>query len=113
MRPLLDAGLVHGMAHITGGGIVGNIPRIVPAGLDVELAWGAWPTHPIFELIQELGGVSFEEMTRVFNLGLGWVFMAPHDAADEVRKLAPEALPVGQVVASAGDGPRVRLLGAP
>jgi len=113
MRPLLEAGLVHGMAHITGGGIVGNIPRIVPAELDVELRWGSWSVPPIFDLIQELGGVSFEEMTRVFNLGLGWVFMAPREAADEIRRLAPDALPVGQVVAGAKAGPRVRLLGAP
>jgi phosphoribosylformylglycinamidine cyclo-ligase len=79
----------------------------------VELHWGSWPTPPIFKLIQELGGVSFEEMTRVFNLGLGWVFMVPPDAADAIRTLAPEALPVGRVVAGAGNGPRVRLPGAP
>ena len=113
MRPLLEAGLVTGMAHITGGGIVGNIPRILPAGLGVELRWGSWPVPPIFELIQELGGVSFGEMTRVFNLGLGWVFMAPSEAAHEVRRLAPEALPVGHVATVPSDAPRVRLLDAP
>jgi phosphoribosylformylglycinamidine cyclo-ligase len=113
MRPLLDAGLVRGMAHITGGGIVGNIPRIVPDGLGVDLEWGSWPTLPIFDLIQELGGVSSEEMTRVFNLGLGWVFMAPRTAADEIRRRLPEARSVGQVVPAQVNGPRVRLLGAP
>ena len=64
-------------------------------------------------LIQRFGEVSFAEMTRVFNLGLGWVFMAPPSAADEVRRSAPEALPVGRVVPDDGSGPRVRLLGAP
>ena len=113
MRPLLDAGLVTGMAHITGGGIVGNIPRILPDGLGVELEWGAWPVPPIFDLIQHHGGVSFAEMTRVFNLGLGWVFMAPSEAAAEVRRLAPESLHVGRVVPVGAGAPRVRLLGAP
>lgn len=113
MRPLLEAQLVRGMAHITGGGIVGNIPRIVPDGLAVELRWGTWTTPPIFRSIERFGEVSFAEMTRVFNLGLGWVFMASPDAADEVRRLAPDALPVGRVVADATGGPRVRILGAP
>jgi phosphoribosylformylglycinamidine cyclo-ligase len=112
MRPLLHARLVRGMAHITGGGIVGNIPRIVPDGLAVELQWGSWQVPPIFHLIERFGEVSFAEMTRVFNLGLGWVFMAPPDAADEIQRLLPEALPVGRVVEANG-GPRVRLLGAP
>ncbi|MDP8921457.1 MAG: phosphoribosylformylglycinamidine cyclo-ligase [Chloroflexota bacterium] len=113
MRPLLDAGLVTGMAHITGGGIVGNIPRILPTGLGVELQWGAWPVPPIFDLIQRRGEVSFPEMTRVFNLGLGWVFMAPPGAAPVVRRLAPDAIHVGRVVPVRPDAPRVRLLGAP
>ncbi|MBA2447282.1 MAG: phosphoribosylformylglycinamidine cyclo-ligase [Chloroflexi bacterium] len=112
MRPLLEAGLVHGMAHITGGGIVGNIPRVLPDGLTVELDWGAWSVPPIFDLIQELGVVSFEEMTRVFNMGLGWVFIAASEEAEQVRMRAPEARPVGRVVAASTDE-RVRLLGAP
>ena len=113
MRPLLAAGLVAGMAHITGGGIVGNIPRVFPEGLAVALRWGSWTVPPIFDLIQRRGDVSFDEMTRVFNLGLGWVFMAPPDRANEVRRLAPEALRVGTVVAAEPGQPRVRLLGAP
>jgi phosphoribosylformylglycinamidine cyclo-ligase len=113
MRPLLAAGLVTGMAHITGGGIVGNIPRILPDDLGVELEWGAWPVPPIFDLIQHHGAVSFSEMTRVFNLGLGWVFMAPQERAADVRRLAPEALHVGRVVPIDAGAPRVRLLGAP
>ena len=113
MRPLLEAGLVTGMAHITGGGIVGNIPRILPDGLGVELAWGSWPVLPIFDLIQQHGAVSFAEMTRVFNLGLGWVFMAPAESSPEVRRLAPDAIHVGRVVPAEPGAPRVRLLGAP
>jgi phosphoribosylformylglycinamidine cyclo-ligase len=113
MRPLLLAELVRGMAHITGGGILGNIPRVLPAGLAVELEWGTWPVPPIFELIARLGDVSFEEMTRVFNMGLGWVFITAADGAEGVRSLAPEARPVGRVIPCEGaDRPeRVRLLG--
>jgi phosphoribosylformylglycinamidine cyclo-ligase len=117
MRPLLAADLVRGMAHVTGGGIVGNVPRILPPDLGVDLEWSSWPVPPIFDLIQQLGDVSFDEMTRVFNLGLGWVFMAAETDAEQVRELVPEARPIGRVVervrndAAASD--RVRLLGAP
>jgi phosphoribosylformylglycinamidine cyclo-ligase len=113
MRPLLEAELVRGMAHITGGGILGNIPRVLPAGLAVELEWGSWPVPPIFELIARLGDVPFEEMTRVFNMGLGWVFITAAEGAGRVRSLAPEARPVGRVIQCEGaDRPeRVRLLG--
>ncbi|MCC6175444.1 MAG: phosphoribosylformylglycinamidine cyclo-ligase [Chloroflexi bacterium] len=115
MRPLLQAGLVRGMAHITGGGYEGNIPRILPAGLTAELSWGAWPVPPIFDLIQRRGEVSFEEMTRVFNLGLGWVFVTAENAASDVSLLAPRARLVGRVVTQAipDAGRRVRLLNAP
>ena len=109
MRPLLEAGLVRAMAHITGGGILGNIPRALPAGLAVELEWGAWPVPPIFNLIQSAGRVSFDEMTRVFNLGLGWVFVAGPGGDSAVRELAPGALPVGRVVATGDGAARVRL----
>src|SRR6266540_997909 len=115
MRPLVAAGAIRGMAHITGGGILGNIPRILPDGLGVELEWGAWPVPALFGLIQRLGEVSFDEMARVFNLGLGWVFMAAESATETVRSLAPSARPVGRVASSScGDAASsVRLIGAP
>jgi phosphoribosylformylglycinamidine cyclo-ligase len=114
MRALVEAGLVVGMAHITGGGIVGNVPRVLPAGLAVELDWGAWPVPPIFDLTAAQGAVPFDEMIRVFNMGLGWVFMTR--AADEARvaALAPAALVVGRVVSGSADRPdeRVRIRNA-
>lgn len=113
MRPLLDTEIVRGMAHITGGGYEGNIPRMLPNGLAVELQWGVWNIPPIFSLIQEQGQIDFTEMTRVFNLGLGWVFVTSAADAESVRTLAPDALPVGRVISDDGSGPRVRLLGAP
>jgi hypothetical protein len=68
------------MAHLTGGGFYDNIPRVLPEGLDVVIKAGAWPVPPIFELIEREGRVSFEEMHRVFNMGVGMtVFLAPGD----------------------------------
>ena len=82
MAPLLEADLVHGMAHLTGGGFYDNIPRVLPEGLDVVMKSGAWPVLPVFEVIEREGAVSFEEMHRVFNMGIGMVvFVAPADVA--------------------------------
>jgi phosphoribosylformylglycinamidine cyclo-ligase len=101
------------MAHITGGGFEGNIPRMLPKGVDVELRWGAWRVPPIFGLIQREGRIEFAEMTRVFNLGLGWVFVTSEADADTVRRLTPDALLVGRVTDHAAGDTRVQLLGAP
>ena len=82
LDPLLAAGLVHGMAHITGGGFYDNIPRVLPENVDVVIKAGAWPVLPVFEVIGREGSVSFEEMHRVFNMGIGMVvFVAPGDLA--------------------------------
>jgi phosphoribosylformylglycinamidine cyclo-ligase len=70
------------MAHITGGGFFDNIPRVLPDGVDVFIRSGAWPVPEIFEIIAREGEVSFEEMHRVFNMGIGMVvFVAPSDLA--------------------------------
>jgi phosphoribosylformylglycinamidine cyclo-ligase len=82
LEPLLGERLVHAMAHLTGGGFYDNIPRVLPEGVDVVIKGGAWPVPPIFELIEREGRVSFEEMHRVFNMGVGMtVFLAPGDLA--------------------------------
>src|SRR5262252_193908 len=82
LEPLLDADLVHGMAHLTGGGFYDNIPRVLPEGLDVVVKAGAWDVPAVFEVIQREGAVSFEEMHRVFNMGIGMVvFVAPSDVS--------------------------------
>jgi phosphoribosylformylglycinamidine cyclo-ligase len=94
LEPLLDAGLVHGMAHLTGGGFYDNIPRVLPEGLDVHVKSGAWPVPPVFEVIGREGAVSFEEMHRVFNMGIGMVvFVAPADLAkaSEIWKASRQA----------------------
>ncbi len=102
MRPLLQDQLARGMAHITGGGITGNIARIVPGSVRVELDWGAWPVPPIFRLIQERGRVSFAEMVKVFNMGLGWAFVTRESDAERVQELVREARRVGRVLEREG-----------
>jgi len=80
VAPLLAEDLVHAMAHITGGGFYDNIPRVLPEGVDVRIRSGSWPVLPVFEVIEREGKVSFEEMHRVFNMGIGMVvFVAPSD----------------------------------
>jgi phosphoribosylformylglycinamidine cyclo-ligase len=82
MEPVLATGLAHGMAHLTGGGFYDNVPRVLPEGLDVVVKSGAWDVPPVFGAIAREGDVSFEEMHRVFNMGIGMiVFVAPGDLA--------------------------------
>src|SRR5207248_7411317 len=73
LGPLLDSGKIKGLAHITGGGLLENIPRILPAGTAVEIKRGSWPVLPIFKLIQRLGNLDASEMVRIFNMGSGKV----------------------------------------
>ncbi|MEJ2288681.1 MAG: phosphoribosylformylglycinamidine cyclo-ligase [Deinococcales bacterium] len=104
LAPLLEVpGLVHAMAHITGGGLPGNLPRSLPEGLGAAIAPGSWPVPPIFELIQQRGAIADEEMARVFNLGVGFVVVVPPERVDEARALCPEPLfPIGRVEPGAG-----------
>lgn len=113
IRPLLEAQLVTGMAHITGGGLVDNLPRVVPEELCVRLDAATWEVLPIFRLIQRQGQVSWGEMTRVFNLGLGYiVFCRDHDAEAVLERAAAHgARRVGRVEACAKDAPRVMVEG--
>ena len=96
---------ITGLAHITGGGLPGNVPRILPKGCHAILKRNSWPLPPIFRIIQSLG-VAEEEMYRVCNMGIGMVVaVAPGDVTS-VRADVPEAIVVGEV-APARDGPRV------
>jgi len=77
----LSAGTVHGLAHVTGGGIPGNLPRVLPEGLGAVVDRGAWPVPAVFETLRESGGVDRVEMDRVFNMGIGMIaVVAPGDA---------------------------------
>ena len=89
---------VKAMAHITGGGLVENVPRILPPGLSARLDTSTWEVPPIFSFLQEEGGVAADEMFRVFNMGLGMVLVCESSRAAEVLSLAPGARVVGEVV---------------
>lgn len=78
--------VVHGMAHITGGGLVGNIPRVLPKNCNAAIKKDAWPKHEIFDLLQNLGPVEEQEMYRVFNMGIGFVLVVAEDFADSIAK---------------------------
>jgi phosphoribosylformylglycinamidine cyclo-ligase len=92
---------VHGLAHITGGGLIDNIPRVIPQGLEVVLERSSWPRAPVFEWLQTQGRVADEEMYRVFNCGIGMtVQVAARDADRAVailRAAGQEALKIGEV----------------
>lgn len=99
---LLEAGLVRGMAHITGGGIPGNLPRILPKGLGAAVSV-TWPVPAIFDLLESRGTISREEMLHVFNLGIGFVFVVAAEDEEAVRRLCPEPLyAVGQITRGSG-----------
>ena len=85
---LADDGLVHAAAHVTGGGIVENLPRALPAGLHPHIAWGDWPVPPVFGLIAAEGGVSEDDLRATFNLGIGMVLVVPDAASEEIAARA-------------------------
>ena len=97
------SGLVKSMAHITGGGLVENVPRALPDGAAARFDSGAWEGPPIFPLVQARGEISREEMYRVFNMGLGMVLVCEPSRADEIAARLPEARVVGEVTRGEGD----------
>jgi len=84
---------IHGLAHITGGGLVGNVPRVLPEGLMVRLEGAAWPMPALMQWIQTEGQIDSAEMHRVFNCGIGMVVIVP----------AAEAEPVAATLTAAGE----------
>ncbi|HJL62736.1 MAG: phosphoribosylformylglycinamidine cyclo-ligase [Candidatus Marinimicrobia bacterium] len=99
---VLDAGInVRGIAHITGGGLVENIPRILPGDCGVDIKKGSWPILPVFDVMQSLGNVDEDEMSRAFNMGIGMVFIvSPNNvnSAKNVLKDLTEVYEIGSVV---------------
>ncbi len=78
--------VVHGMAHITGGGLLGNIPRVLPKDCNAVIKKSNWPKHKIFTFLQKTGPVEEDEMFRVFNMGIGFVLIVSEDFADSIAK---------------------------
>jgi phosphoribosylformylglycinamidine cyclo-ligase len=88
IRALHDAGLLKGAAHITGGGITDNTPRILPKGLGVKINLGSWPVLPIFELLRQIGDIEQDDWRRTFNLGIGMILViSPRQLSKATRIL--------------------------
>jgi phosphoribosylformylglycinamidine cyclo-ligase len=106
LEPLLERGKLRALAHITGGGFEGNIPRVLPAGLGVRIRRGSWEVPPLFRLIQSGGGVRDDEMFRTFNMGIGMaVVVAPEDLHEVEHSLERRGSPsflIGSVVRDVG-----------
>jgi phosphoribosylformylglycinamidine cyclo-ligase len=102
---------VKGLAHITGGGIVENVPRILPAGLAARIERAAWRLPPLFQWLKAEGGIATAELYRVFNCGIGMaVVVAPADAARAVRTLeaaGATAWRIGRIERRKKNGPQV------
>jgi len=86
LRPLIKARSLKGLAHITGGGLTENPPRILPAGCALEIKLGSWPVPPIFPLIERLGSVPQDDMLRTFNMGIGMVLIVAEDQLPAVGR---------------------------
>ena len=104
--PLVKENLIKGMVHVTGGGFIENIPRVLPEGLGVSIKLGSWPVLPVFSWLQQLGGVELNEMFRTFNMGIGFVLVVSPEQADlVVERLeanGEKGYIIGQVEAGAG-----------
>lgn len=94
---------VKGLAHITGGGLTGNIPRILPDGCQAQIKRGSWPVPVVFEWFEKQGGIDIEEMYRVFNMGIGMVAVVNSEKADQaiqrLKRLGESAYSIGRVIA--------------
>jgi phosphoribosylformylglycinamidine cyclo-ligase len=101
LRPLIDRGWVTGLAHITGGGLTENIPRILPKGCAAMIRIGTWPGLPIFGIIQRLGRIDEAEMLRTFNMGIGMVvIVSPRNLAkveSHFRKQKQAVYRIGEI----------------
>jgi phosphoribosylformylglycinamidine cyclo-ligase len=106
LEPLLARDKIRALAHITGGGFAGNIPRVLPEGLGAVLRRGSWDVPPLFRLIQKGGAVSDEEMSRTFNMGIGMVVVvAPqdlHDVEHSLERRGETSFVIGSLVRGSG-----------
>jgi len=100
LKPVLP--MIKGLAHITGGGFIGNIPRILPQGLAAQINKDAWQVPPIFRLIQERGKVKEAEMYQVFNMGIGMVVICSPKHVSELTTALPETKKIGKVIEATG-----------
>lgn len=106
IRPLLGLGRLRGLAHITGGGILGNLPRTLPEGLGARISLDSWEIPPLFRALQEGGRVAHREMFRVFNMGVGMIVIVPEEEAggvtDDLAAAGEASWILGKVVEGEG-----------
>jgi len=95
LEPVLP--LIKGLAHITGGGLMGNVPRILPHGLAARFHKGSWEIPAIFGLIQGKGNIDEAEMYQVFNMGIGMVIICSSDELEKITKALPQARVIGEM----------------
>jgi phosphoribosylformylglycinamidine cyclo-ligase len=96
-------GLIHAAAHVTGGGVFENLPRVLPDGLGATIHRGTWPEHPIFGLVQEASGASDDDMFATFNMGVGMLLLVAPQVVEEVRaRSGHEAFRIGEVSSPSG-----------
>ncbi|MHC4861929.1 MAG: phosphoribosylformylglycinamidine cyclo-ligase, partial [Planctomycetota bacterium] len=102
LLPLLGEGLVRALAHITGGGLVDNVPRVLPAGVGARIRREAWKVPAVFRVLAELGPVPEDECYRAFNMGIGMVVVVAPDDAEQVvtrlRAAGEETVEIGEIV---------------
>jgi len=102
LKEILKRPSLHGISHITGGGILGNTKRIIPEGRELKVKWDEWEWPTIFKLIQSVGGISEEEMRNVFNLGIGMILIYDRNHMDELlgylKAIGEKALIVGEII---------------
>jgi len=103
LLPAIDAGLIPALAHITGGGLVDNVPRVLPAHLAAHIEPSRWTIPPLFATIQVGARVADAEMYRVFNMGIGMVAAVSPDHLADVQTIIPDAVVIGAIVPRAGD----------
>ncbi len=101
---------IKGMAHITGGGLLDNVPRILPGALAARIVVRSWQRPPVFEQLVTWGGLDPGEAHRVFNMGVGMVLVTSSDAAEPILDLLPDAVVIGRLVERKGDGAGVQLI---
>lgn len=108
--PLVQGGLIKAAAHITGGGVPDNLPRVLPAGLGAEIDPNSWVEPPVFGLIRAVGGIPEEDMRRTFNLGVGMILIVEGERLDAVLAALPADCP-GWVIGRVTGHPGVRFVG--
>ncbi|HWS71307.1 MAG TPA: phosphoribosylformylglycinamidine cyclo-ligase, partial [Thermoanaerobaculia bacterium] len=106
LMPLVEQRAIHALAHITGGGLTDNVPRVLPETLDARIKLGSWLVPPLFRLMFEKGNVDRDEMLRVFNMGIGMVLILAPDQVDVVTKhftqVGQQFFFIGNVVKGSG-----------